>query len=241
MANQTRLELLGLCVIASLALTGCPSDDDGGTEEVGETMGTDTTGETGDTTTTTTTDETADTVDTVDTVDTADTTDTTTGELPDPFVFAEDPAGSYSRVDRMGMPAIATAVITNKDAYNAANPVDDVATDFVDEITINVSALHTALNDDLDALGLTPCLAAVCVLGQAASLVVPDTLKIDLTADAGFPNGRRLQDPVIDVTLAVVLLDLNVHGVTLFADLPLNPPANDVPFLAEFPFLADPN
>jgi hypothetical protein len=36
-----------------------------------------------------------------------------------------------------------------------------------------------------------------------------------------------------------VLLDLGVHPVTFFAELPLGPPANDVPFLKDFPYLAE--
>lgn len=75
-----------------------------------------------------------------------------------------------------------------------------------------------------------------------ASLVVPDTIKIDLTKPAGFPNGRRLQDPVVDITLAVLFLDVNAPGQSpaTFANLPLNPPANDLPFLSSFPFVAAP-
>src|SRR5688572_18652468 len=34
-----------------------------------------------------------------------------------------------------------------------------------------------------------------------ASLVIPDTLKLDFSRPPGFPNGRLLSDPVIDVTL----------------------------------------
>ncbi|MEZ4240136.1 MAG: DUF4331 family protein [Myxococcota bacterium] len=104
--------------------------------------------------------------------------------------------------------------------------------------------LHGALDDDLVGLGLTPCGGSATepsigqCIDQAAPFVVPDTLTIDVTGAAGFPNGRALADPVIDVTLALILLDLSVHDVTLFATLPLNPPANDAPFSASFPYLA---
>jgi hypothetical protein len=139
------------------------------------------------------------------------------------------------QVDRMGMPAINTAVITSKDAYNQASPADDAAGTFVDEIIANVDALHQALDDDLTALALTPCATGDCV-GQAAPLVVPDVIRFDPTATSGFPNGRRLDDPVIDVTLAVVLLDLGVHPVTALVGV--NPTANDRPFRPDFPYLA---
>jgi hypothetical protein len=81
-----------------------------------------------------------------------------------------------------------------------------------------------------------------------ASLVVPDTIKIDLTRPAGFPNGRRLQDSVVDITLAVLFLDVNAAGqspLTFTTVRPggLNPQANDInggAFLAAFPFVLPP-
>ena len=155
------------------------------------------------------------------------------------FAFRADPESAYTVVDRLGMPAINTAVITSKDDYNAATPTDDANGDFVAEITANVDALHQALDDDLTGAGLTPCATADCV-AAAAPLVVPDTLSIDRTSPPGFPNGRLLSDPVVDVTLALVLLDLgSTDGcggeactVTTLADLPLSPPANDVDYLS---------
>ncbi len=148
-----------------------------------------------------------------------------------------DPS-QFQRVDRMGMPAIGTAVITSKDAYNLANPTDDAAGTFVDEIIANVGALHAALDDDLTGLGLTPCATGDCV-GQAAPFVVPDVVSIDVGQAPGFPNGRRLQDPVIDVTLALVLLDLTQHPVTTL--IGVNPTANDRPFLPNFPYVRPPH
>ena len=75
---------------------------------------------------------------------------------------------------------------------------------------------------------------------SVAGAVIPDTLTLNLAAASGFPNGRRLQDPVIDVTLAVIFLDLATHSPGLFAGLPLNPGANDVPNRTVFPYLAPP-
>ena len=74
------------------------------------------------------------------------------------------------------------------------------------------------------------------------SLIVPDTVKLDLTRPAAYPNGRDLDDKVIDITLAALFLDFTVTGQSpdTFANLPLNPPANDKPFSATFPYLADP-
>lgn len=75
-----------------------------------------------------------------------------------------------------------------------------------------------------------------------ASLVIPDTIKVDLTRPAGFPNGRQLTNSVVDITLAVLFLDVNAPGQSplTFANLPLNPQTNDLPFLSQFPFAAPP-
>ncbi|MFT5583322.1 MAG: hypothetical protein ACI9VR_000900 [Cognaticolwellia sp.] len=171
---------------------------------------------------------------TIDDTEVEDTGTDDTGEA-DAYVFASAEASAYTRVDRVGMPAINTAVIASKDAYNQADPADDANGDFVAEIVASLNFLHGALDDDLTGLGLTPCDVDTCV-AQAAPLVVPDTLQIDTTGTAGFPNGRGLEDPVIDVTLAVVLLDLSVHSaVTLVG---VNPTANDKAFQATFPYLA---
>jgi len=89
---------------------------------------------------------------------------------------------------------------------------------------------------------VTPCLEQE-IPGTGVTVaepVIPDTLTINLAAASGFPNGRRLEDPVVDVTLAVIFLDLGVHSPALFAGLPLNPASNDVPLRSAFPFLAPP-
>ena len=74
------------------------------------------------------------------------------------------------------------------------------------------------------------------------SLIIPDTLRLDLTRPSGFPNGRDLDDPVVDILLAMLFLDFTVTGqsTATFAKLPLNPPGNDRPFTPTFPFLAPP-
>jgi hypothetical protein len=149
--------------------------------------------------------------------------------------FAFEAGAPATRIDRMGMPAVATATIQSKDAYNAANPTDDAAGTFVPEIVASITAIHAALDDDLLAAGLTPCAVGDCV-AQAAPFVVPDVIRIDPSRPAGFPNGRRLTDPVIDVTLALVLLDLDVHPVTALVGL--NPARNDHPFMDDFPYVS---
>jgi hypothetical protein len=71
-------------------------------------------------------------------------------------------------------------------------------------------------------------------------MLIPDTLKIDFSLPSGFPNGRDLDDAVIDMSLAFLFLDLTESGQSLrtFANLPLNPGGNDVPFRSTFPYFA---
>jgi hypothetical protein len=73
-----------------------------------------------------------------------------------------------------------------------------------------------------------------------AQLVVPDLVRVDLGSPSQFPNGRRLQDPVIDIELAVLFLNLSVHKPSFLASLPVGPDVNDVPFRTTFPYLAAP-
>lgn len=73
-----------------------------------------------------------------------------------------------------------------------------------------------------------------------AAAVVPDVLTLNLAGASGFPNGRRLADPVIDVTLNIIFLDLTRTGAGTLAGVPVNPSANDVAFRTTFPYLAPP-
>ncbi|MFV8749522.1 hypothetical protein ACNOYE_03100 [Nannocystaceae bacterium ST9] len=160
----------------------------------------------------------------------------------DPFVFAANPPNDYTRVDRMGLPSIATALISSmeKDNYNAANPESDNT--FFSEISMSISNLHGVFDSYLEPQALVPCAPDVC-LEQAAPLLIPDTLKLDITKTNGFPNGRGLPDRVFDIVLAMILLDLGVpgQGLQTLAELPLSQTQNDVEFSADFPYLAAPN
>ncbi|HYC01173.1 MAG TPA: hypothetical protein VEC57_18705 [Candidatus Limnocylindrales bacterium] len=68
--------------------------------------------------------------------------------------------------------------------------------------------------------------------GMHASMLnmVPDVILFDTALPAVFPNGRRLEDDVVDLV---------GHGDTLATDAPF-PSANDKAFLSEFPYLAEP-
>ena len=91
------------------------------------------------------------------------------------------------------------------------------------------------------ALNVQTCLdQSTGRLGSVANVLVPDTIKVDFSQPSGFPNGRRLADPVIDITLAWIFIDLTKHSPMAIANVPFNPPANDVAFRTEFPYLAPP-
>jgi hypothetical protein len=97
------------------------------------------------------------------------------------------------------------------------------------------------------ALNIEPCFSQEVAPGiTVQDLLTRDTLRLDLSRPAGFPNGRRLQDPVIDLTLAYFFLDLRVHRIDDIAKLAVNPAANadvigpggaPLSFLTSFPYV----
>lgn len=172
-------------------------------------------------------------------------------------------SGMGTRVDRMGMPAISTATISSgmKTAYNNADPANDAMLTFAPDQIGTLTTIHAALDDDLVALGLTPCSMVMsqtvpgvpvplpnCLAqeiygpgtgARVYQVVIPDTLRVDPGAASGFPNGREPDDRTIDVILGAALLDLTVSGqsVATLAMRPLNPPANAAgELLTTFPY-----
>lgn len=140
-------------------------------------------------------------------------------------------SGAFRTMDRMGVPAVATALIpfAKKNLYNAAKTTDDAKGLFAADIVATLTALGTT----------NPFVSILASVAVAKG----DILRLDLTvpnsgigrglpptaAPDAFPNGRRLHDDVIDI-----LLTLIANGNQL-GD---NVDQNDVPFRAEFPFLA---
>ena len=88
-------------------------------------------------------------------------------------------------------------------------------------------------------LNVNPCLSQKVAGTPLASLVVPDVVTLDPTQASGFPNGRQLQDPVVDLELAALFLDLTKVPVTTLSAIPLDPSGNDKPLPGVFPFLAE--
>ena len=92
------------------------------------------------------------------------------------------------------------------------------------------------------SFNVEPCLVQFVQPGTTvAILYVPDTLKIDFSRPAIFPNGRTLADPVIDFTLAMLFLDLTRHPISTFHSAGVNPRSNDVPLRSTFPYFAPAN
>ena len=249
-----------------IALAGCPGDDTAETngETDDPTTGSPTTTPSTSSPTTsgpTTTGMTESMTGETDTTgpDTDSATDTSTSTGPDPtiFEFRDDPPEAYTQIDRMGLPAVNTALIAtdNKDAYNADNPTARAGGAYDADLRASIITLHvgipgmqtagnTGLNDDLADLGFDVCTHTVaggetCLIDQLGpNIVAGDQLAVDTTAPAGFPNGRQPANAVIDLLLAVLLLDLGTEAITTFYDLPLNPTANDVAFPDAFPYFA---
>lgn len=94
-----------------------------------------------------------------------------------------------------------------------------------------------------------PCINQTVPLDRVApgtrviDLIIPDTVTIWPDRPIGFPNGRLLSDPVVDITLGVILLDINRAGqnAASFAALPLNPTQAGKTPIADFPFANTPH
>ncbi len=93
------------------------------------------------------------------------------------------------QIDRNGRPVINTVFIPGplKDPFNQANPIND-------QTLFRATFLATAM-----ALGNNMARA-----NFLADFLLPDILTVDTSSSAGFPNGRRIEDDVIDIALNLV-------------------------------------
>src|SRR5262249_45075583 len=100
---------------------------------------------------------------------------------------------TWTRADRMGIPAINTALIgaADKTRFNDGDPTSDAAT-FGPLVTNNITATRAAVDAVLGATEDSPGISAAAL----SAFVIPDIVTIDLSAPVQFPNGRRLQDDV---------------------------------------------
>jgi hypothetical protein len=151
-----------------------------------------------------------------------------------------------SQIDRMGRPAINTVFIPNnpfppdrvadgkpskKTTFNHGQPSTDVA-NWTGEV---VDTLQTtfSLNDAGGPLGGTDDPADdPGKISGLAGVLLPDILTVDVSSPAGFLNGRKPADDVIDAELGLItegFVTTDCVG------------SNDVAFPSTFPYLAAPH
>lgn len=165
------------------------------------------------------------------------------------FNFDTSAPSAYTQIDRHGAVEAGTVGIGGqfgfdapaiRSIYNQANPAIDATGRFVPDIQASVVFFLGALTDDLTGLGLVPATVEKS-LAQAGPVLVPDTIKLDPTQPVGYPNGRNIEDPEVDRTLAAALLDLSAPGQGLTAlDGALNPTNDGSQLKPRFPFMGDP-
>lgn len=173
----------------------------------------------------------------------------------------DDHYGPWRQVSRLGLPLINEAVIgvQDKDGWNRRTPKDDAqyyAQYFDKPIIVR----------DAEAIGfygaggpLTGCVPPGGLggleSGRLADLVpvinlpdhvgaekistIGDVIRVDLGQVSGFPNGRKLNEDVVDVELKLLLCTLNA-GTPFPAGIPDGPTGNEVAFKATFPYVATP-
>ncbi len=155
----------------------------------------------------------------------------------------------YKTIDREGNPAVNAVLIpaNRKNKYNVATPKDDASLIFaLDEPTkkgvagepglLTVFANLGVVGGPFDGFGASSAgtLAALAVLHGDVL-----TLNTNPAAAPGFPNGRRVQDDVVDTLLSVVSNGALTPQTSMAAGGD-NVLGNDVPFRTVFPFVAPP-
>jgi hypothetical protein len=106
------------------------------------------------------------------------------------------------QVDRMGNPAVNTALIPAglKDAFNFGEPRTD-ARDFAQVILNQIAALDAKFCP----LHPTDCKNPNPNIPLLASVAVPDILRFASKQPDGYPNGRRLADRTTDILISLIL------------------------------------
>jgi hypothetical protein len=177
----------------------------------------------------------------------------------------EKSQGAWVQVSRLGQPLVNEVVLPRgvKDIFNSLDPIgDNAALPYVldPEVPKLLSALFgiqspPAPRDDL----ATIFLKGIPGLNQPAGVRPSEMLRLNIAVTpvfnpnpfgvlggdlAGFPNGRRLADDVVDIALramagATPLTPSFNTGIN--AQLGDGVAANDKPFLTVFPYVATPH
>lgn len=174
-------------------------------------------------------------------------------------------SGDLRQVSRLDIPLVNEVLIPvgKKDRWNASEPKDDGQ--FLEYVTepevplllkalYNIDTPPTPRNDLV-----TIALTGISGLNQPPNVVPSSELRLNLGIPpvanpnrmgilggdtAGFPNGRRLTDDVVDILLQVLAgatpftPTFNVSPNNLLGD---GVDANDIPFKNTFPYLATPH
>jgi uncharacterized protein DUF4331 len=170
-------------------------------------------------------------------------------------------AGPYRQISRLANPLVNEVIIPlgQKDRFNRTTPDKDAANYGKYVLSPELAKVLNALFDvgapennrtDIVQAVLQGVPGLNAFPGKAAKNAT-DTIKINLgtppTAspsrlgvlggdNAGYPNGRRLTDDVVDIDLQVVAGALKGHMVPLGDGVD----QNNVPFLDHFPYVASP-
>jgi uncharacterized protein DUF4331 len=172
---------------------------------------------------------------------------------------SETSTGSFVQVSRLGMPLVNEVIIPvgQKDRWNGSAPTSDGAgfrSNYTDpevpkllQLVYGIAAPATPRNDFVQVF-----LTGVPGLNQPSGVKEAEMLRLNtdilptasparlgvLAADIqGFPNGRRLTDDVVDITLQAAVGILGGVKTTLGDGVD----RNDVAFRTTFPYLAFPH
>ena len=172
---------------------------------------------------------------------------------------SETSTGAFVQVSRLGMPLVNEVVVPvgQKDRWNGSRPVDDAQ--FLSYVTdpevpkllqaiYGIQAPSTPRND-LVQVFLTGVPGLNMPSGVRASemlrlntdigpVAAPARLGVLANDIAGFPNGRRLTDDVLDITVQAAAGILTGARVGSLGD---GVARNDVAFRSSFPYLAFPH
>ncbi len=170
----------------------------------------------------------------------------------------------WVQVSRLGNPLVNEVLIPTerKDEWNRGTPLDDgrkfgnfyrepILAALINRLYPGVVNAPERNRDDIEAIFLTG-LPNLNNTGTTRAEMLRLNLSIAPTAavgagnrlgvvggdNAGFPNGRRLEDDVIDIAEKAVAGALKGNAVALLLGDGVN--GNDVPFQQTFPYQADP-
>ena len=171
-------------------------------------------------------------------------------------------SGPFIQVNRLANPLFNEALVANadKDSYNRTSPTSDAAL-FADYArTPELAALlnlvfstnfQTTNREDLvaiyipDVVRVNTTTGATTVAGEAAfrrlSFIDGDTIAANngsAQVPAGWPNGRRFGDDVVDIALTAIASGPSFTTITKVGD---NVPMNDQIYNRTFPYAATPH